>query len=295
MIFHGSEGPIIVRRFKPDEWNPDQQAFYEAARANGFPECPDHNAPDSTGVGPTPLNNPGRVRWSTAIGYLSTARERPNLTIQPECLVQKVLFEGKRAVGIRAEVEGEVLDYGGENIILSAGAIGSPHLLMLSGVGPTEKLESVGVPSLHDLPGVGENLRDHPQVRTVWRTRDGFEQPVGRPGMQVTLRYTAEGSHLTNDMLIQSISRSPIDIRPYRTEARDELGFGMVVCIDLAVGAGSLYLRDKDPHIQPFLNYNYLEDNFDTARLREGVRISLSFAEHEKWGAFGEGASGSDG
>ena len=281
--FHGSDGPIIVRRFKPDEWNPDQRAFYEAARANGFPECPDHNAPDSTGVGPTPLNNPGRVRWSTAIGYLSAARERPNLTIQPECLVHKVLFDGKRAIGIRAEVDSEVLDYEGANIIMSAGAIGSPHLLMLSGVGPTQRLDAVGVPVLHDLPGVGENLRDHPQVRTAWRTRDGFEQPVGVPGMQVTLRYTAEGSHLSNDMLIQSGSRSPIDIRPYRTGASDELGFAMTICIDLAVGAGSLYLRDKDPHIQPFLDYNYLEDEFDTARLREGVRICLDFAKHEGW------------
>ena len=99
--FHGSDGPIIVRRFKPDEWNPPSRAFYDAALANGFPECPDHNAPDTTGIGPTPLNNPGRVRWSTAIGYLSDARERPNLTIQPDCLVHKVLFDGKRAVGIR--------------------------------------------------------------------------------------------------------------------------------------------------------------------------------------------------
>ncbi len=281
--FHGSEGPIIVRRFKPDEWNPDQRAFYEAARANGFPECPDHNAPDSTGVGPTPLNNPGRVRWSTAIGYLSIARERPNLTIQPECLVHRVLFEGNRAVGIRGEVDGEVFDYEAENIILSAGAIGSPHLLMLSGVGPTEKLETVGVQVLHDLTGVGENLRDHPQVRTSWRTRDGFEQPVGAAGMQVTLRYTAEGSHLPNDMLIQAISRSPVDLKPYQTGANDELGVSMVICIDLAIGSGSLYLRDKDPHIQPFLNYNYLENDFDTARLREGVRICLDFAEHESW------------
>ena len=84
-------------------------------------------------------------------------------------------------------------------------------------------------------------------------------------------------------MLIQSISRSPIDIKPYRTGASDELGVAMVICIDLAVGAGSLYLRDKDPHIQPFLDYNYLVNEFDTARLREGVRISLDFAEHESW------------
>ena len=119
--FHGSDGPIIVRRFKSDEWNPDQRAFYEAARTHGFPDCPDHNAPDSTGVGPTPLNNPGRVRWSTAIGYLSSARERPNLTILANCLVHKVRFEGNRAVGITAEIDGMVEDYEAGNVILSAG------------------------------------------------------------------------------------------------------------------------------------------------------------------------------
>ena len=281
--FHGSDGPIIVRRWKPNEWIEPQRAFYEAALANGFPECPDHNAPDTTGVGPTPLNNPGRVRWSTAIGYLSTARERSNLTIQPNCLVHKVLFDGKRAVGIRAEVDGEVSDFEGVNIILSAGAIGSPHLLMLSGVGPTERLDDVGVSVVHDLPGVGENLRDHPQVRMAWRTRDGFELPYNTPGCQITLRYTAAGSHLPNDMLIHPGSRTPIDSRPYRPGSSDEFGIAMVICIDLAVGSGSLYLRTKDPHVQPFLNYNYLEDDFDTARLREGVRISLDFAEHEGW------------
>ena len=281
--FHGSDGPIIVRRFKSDQWNPPSRAFYDAALANGFPECPDHNAPDTTGVGPTPLNNPGRVRWSTAIGYLSDARDRPNLTIQPDCLVHKVLFDGKRAVGIRAETDGEVVDYAGANIILSAGAIGSPHLLQLSGVGPAESLDAVGVPVLHDLTGVGKNLRDHPQVRVIWRKREGFELPEDTPGIQMTLRYTAEGSDLPNDMLIHPGSRSPVEIKPYRPGSSDEIGLAMVICIDLAVGSGSLYLRDKDPHIQPFLDYNYLQEKFDVARLREGVRICLDFAEYEGW------------
>ena len=134
--FHGSEGPIIVRRFKPDQWNPDQQAFYESALARGFPDCPDHNAPDTTGVGPTPLNNPGRIRWSTAIGYLRGIRGRANLTILPKTLVHRVLFDGKRAVGVTAETGGKVKDIEGRDVILSGGAIGSPHLMLLSGVGP---------------------------------------------------------------------------------------------------------------------------------------------------------------
>ena len=114
-------------------------------------------------------------------------------------------------------------------------------------------------------------------------SREGFELPEDTPGIQMTLRYTAEGSELPNDMLIHPGSRSPVEIKPYRPGSSDEIGLAMIICIDLAVGAGRIYLRDKDPHIQPFLDYNYLEDDFDTARLREGVRICLDFAEYEGW------------
>ena len=79
--FHGSDGPTIVRRYKPDEWIPDQRAWYEACKQYGFSDSPDHNDPDSTGVGPCPFNNPNRIRWSTAVGYLNPARDRPNLTV----------------------------------------------------------------------------------------------------------------------------------------------------------------------------------------------------------------------
>ena len=281
--FHGSDGPIIIRRFKPDQWNDDQRGFYEAALARGFADCPDHNAPDTTGVGPTPLNNPGRIRWSTAIGYLRSVRDRPNLTIMPKCLVHRVLFEGKRAVGVTAETGGKVVDLEGRNIILSAGAIGSPHLLLLSGVGPASGLEAVGVPVVHDLPGVGKNLRDHPQVWVTWRKRDDFEQPPDIPGIQITLRYTSEGSHLPNDMLIHPGSRGLVGRRPFGHTSSDERGILMVVCLDLAVGSGSVKLRDSDPHIQPFLDYNYLQEEFDRSRMREGVRICLELGEHEGW------------
>ena len=283
--FHGSDGPIIVRRFKSDEWNPPSRAFYDAALANGFPECPDHNAPDTTGIGPTPLNNPGRVRWSTAIGYLSDAR-RPTQPHDPARLPspqgavrrQTSRWDQEQRQMARSSTTR------GANIILSAGAIGSPHLLQLSGVGPAESLDAVGVPVLHELPKAwATNLRDHPQVRVIWRKREGFELPEDTPGIQMTLRYTAEGSELPNDMLIHPGSRSPVEIKPYRPGSSDEIGLAMVICIDLAVGAGRIYLRDKDPHIQPFLDYNYLEDDFDTARLREGVRICLDFAEYEGW------------
>ena len=144
-------------------------------------------------------------------------------------------------------------------------------------------LKAVGVPVVHELPGVGQNLRDHPQVWVTWRKRDDFDQPDGIPGLQMTLRYTAEGSHLSNDMLIHPGSRGLVGRRPFGPGSSDERGILMVVCLDLAVGAGRLTLRDSDPHIQPFLDYNYLQEEFDRARMREGVRICLDLAQHEDW------------
>ena len=157
--FHGSDGPIPVSRFSKTEMNEDQKAFYEASLDYGFPECPDHNDPDSTGVGPTPLNNVDGVRWSTALGYLSVARERPNLTIAARTQARRVLFEGRRAVGVEvASKDGTAVHHAGE-VVTAGGAIGSPQLLMLSGVGPAEHLERNGVRVVQDAPGVGQNLR----------------------------------------------------------------------------------------------------------------------------------------
>ena len=131
--FHGSDGPIIARRFKRDDWLPAQVAFYDACKDAGFPDCEDHNDPDSTGVGPTPFNNPNGIRWSTALGYLDPARNRLNLTLRPNCTVHKILFEGNRATGVQVESGGETFVVQGDQIILSGGAIGSPQILMLSG------------------------------------------------------------------------------------------------------------------------------------------------------------------
>ena len=179
--FHGTEGPIICRRFtNRDEYPPMQTAFYSAVRAAGYPDGPDHNHPDFTGIGPIPFNNPNGIRWSTNIGYLSMSRHRLNLTIRPNCTTHRVIIEDGRATGLEVESGGEKFVAEGEEIILSAGAIGSPHILMLSGVGPAAPLSDLGIPVVHDAPGVGQNLRDHPSLRwsggrsltsswTLWR------------------------------------------------------------------------------------------------------------------------------
>src|SRR5262249_17328999 len=144
--YHGHDGPIPVKRWPRGEWLPPQSAFYAACLDADFNESPDHNAPGASGVGPIPLNTLDGVRWSTARGYLHSARARPNLTIMPETRVERVLIDGGRALGVLARQAGKEHRLEAGEVILSAGAIGSPHLLMLSGIGPADQLRAAGVP-----------------------------------------------------------------------------------------------------------------------------------------------------
>ncbi len=278
--FHGTDGPIIARRFKREEWLPSQTAFYNACKAYGFPDSPDHNSPDSRGVGPTPYNNPNGVRWSTALGYINPARHRLNLTIRPNCMVHRVIFQGRRATAVEVESGGERFIAEGEQIILSAGAIASPQLLMLSGVGPADQLRSLGIPVVRSLPGVGQNLRDHPIVFVTWRTRPGHNLDGFAPRGQFSLRYTAQGSHLRNDMIVMMNSFATERINR-GGDRMEPLGIRMIVALYLALGSGELRLTSRDPHVQPSLDYNYLQEPFDRQRLREGVRLALKLVEHE--------------
>ena len=278
--FHNSDGPIIVKRFKPEEWFPDQRAFYDACRAAGFADSPDHNAPDASGVGPIPNNNPNGVRWSTALGYLDPARNRLNLTIRSNCMVRRLVIAGNRVAGVEVESGGERFTVEGEEIILSAGAIGSPHILMLSGVGPADNLRSVGIPVVHDSPGVGQNLRDHPHVFVGWRTKK--DHPLNRlaPWHQVGLRWTAEGSDLRNDLMLVMISNAPGSVNQGAWSI-EPVGVGMLALLDLAVGSGELRLTSSDPDAQPFLDYRYLESKFDRRRMREMVRTAVKLADSQ--------------
>lgn len=283
--FHGTDGPIIARRWRPEQWSLDQMAFYEACLAAGYPDSPDLNHPDSTGVGPPAFNNPDGVRWSTAIGYLNPARHRLNLTIRADSLVHRLLFDGARAAGVLVESGGETFSVYGDQIVLSAGAIGSPHILMLSGVGPADHLASVGIPVVQDLPGVGQNLRDHPGVQLTWKTKPEFKQDPLAPRIQVALRYTATGSSLRNDMFIHPLSFATRE-GIYLNSEGEPLGIGMIAVIYLAAGAGEILLSSVDPHVQPSLDYNYLSEESDRRRLREAVRISVDLAGYKGLSTF---------
>ena len=276
--FHGSEGPIPVRRFPKAEWLPFQEAFFASCRQAGYPEDRDMNSPDSGGVGPIPMNNPEGVRMSTALTYLRAVRHRLNLTVRANVVVRRILFEGKKAVGVEVASGGEVYRLEAGQVVLSAGAMASPQLLMLSGVGQGEHLQQLGIPVVHELPGVGQNLRDHPIVAVICEVRDDHEQDPRAPRTQTALRYTATGSPDRNDMQIMASSFST----PIGGADPFEPGGVRIQCIlELADGAGEVRLSANDPSVQPALNYRYLEPERDRERLREAVRISLALLEHD--------------
>ncbi|MCL0054795.1 GMC family oxidoreductase N-terminal domain-containing protein [Dehalococcoidia bacterium] len=280
--FHGTEGPIIARRFKEDEWPPVQHAFYNAAKEAGHPDGPDQNNPDVTGIGPTPYNNPRGIRWSTNVGYLSMSRHRMNLTIRADCLTHRVVLEGNQAIGVEVESGGEKFIVYGEEIILSAGAIASPQILMLSGIGPSIHLRELGLSVIKDSPGVGQNLRDHPVLYVTWRTKPHIQLEGLAPRSQLMLRYTATGSDLRNDMKITMNNFATERIN--RGGGRmDAIGMRMMVVLDLAVSSGELNLESDDVNDQPSLDYNYFADEFDRKRSREGIRKAIDLANHQEF------------
>jgi choline dehydrogenase len=277
--YHGQSGPIPVSRWARSEWLPPQTAFHAACVAAGFPDCPDHNAPGVWGVGAIPLNTLNGVRWSTQIAYLNHIRSRPNLTILPGCSARRVLAEGQRAVGIVAEKSGAELLLEGGEIILSAGAIGSPHLLLLSGIGAADQVQHYGIRSIVDLPGVGRNMRDHPHVYATWQPTATVHMDARLPRYQVALRYTAPRSQLRNDMqiLMVSFATGRVD---RGGDGETPVGITLQPVLNLAVGWGELRLQSADPSIQPHIDFRYLREPFDRQRLRDALRLCVELAEH---------------
>ena len=291
--YHGSDGPIFVHHPSPDGWDANQRAFFNACRAAGFEEAHDHNHPDSNGVGPGITNNHNGVRFSTALGYLGQARHRLNLTVRADCQVQRIVFEGTRATGLLVESAGETFAVEAEQIILSAGAVGSPHLLLLSGVGPAAQLEGLGIPVVRDVSGVGRNLKDHPKVYVTWEVGEGLTAPANRGGGSAALRFTAPGSHLRNDLGINlaalvvprvkgtaaaTLANETLSDRDAPTTRYVE----MMIALLLPESTGELTLTSADYRVQPAMHYNYLAEPFDRERLRAAVRLALELSERRE-------------
>ena len=274
--FHGSDGPIPVRRYTEDELLTSPKAFLEACVAAGFPRTDDMNHPESTGVGFYALNRVDDIRMSTALTYLRIARNRLNLTVRPEVLVHRILFEGSRATGVVAESGGEAFTVEADRIILSGGAINSPQILMLSGVGPADHLADVGISVVADTPGVGQNLRDHPAI--FMRYESDVELPSRAPALQIGMRYTTPGSPFRNDMQMRPLQIRTEHIPTDFHRSGGHIPTGFSIALQKALSIGEIRLAGADPKERPILDYRYLTDPFDRERMRGAVRLCAEIA-----------------
>ena len=281
--FHGTSGPIICHRFPREKWLPASKAFEQSCLDAGFIKCEDANAPGTTGVGPLPLNNPNGIRWSTALGYLALSRHRLNLTIRSEVSVKKIIFDLNKnipkAIGVEVASGKDQFTVEGQEIILSAGAVASPQILMLSGIGPKDHLNDKGIEIIHHSQGVGQNLADHPQILVTWKTKPEIDLDALAPRIQLGLRYTAKGSKLNNDMIVYMMAVA--SDRPERGGLRSKpIGIQANLCINLAKGKGEVKLNSKDFRDQPFLDFNYLNEEEDRRRFRDGVKMLVELEKH---------------
>jgi choline dehydrogenase len=266
--YHGSTGPMRVSRRLPHTWNAEERTFAAACIELGFPSCTDLNDPNACGVGPTPSSSQDGTRMSTARTYLSLARGRPNLTIRANTVARRIRFDGSRATGVEV-AGGEVIE--ADEVVVSAGTVQSPQLLMVSGIGSADRLRALGIPVLVELPGVGRNLRDHPTLVMLWERRDGAPLGDASPYPGMRMRFTAPGSPYVGDSRIGLPSNAVRDGHP---DGR----YGLYVSLNLAASAGEVRLQSSDPDVAPSLDYRYFDDADDRRRIREIVAIAVEIA-----------------
>lgn len=279
---HGRGGPVPVRRWRPDELTEVQQSFLEVCLAAGHPWAEDHNDPESTGVGPIPSNRRDpRIRVSTTGSYLWPASTRENLKILPQALVDRVLFEGTRAAGVVLSVDGGPFEeIRARRVILSAGAVASPAILLRSGIGPAADLRVLGVPVRADLAGVGAGLTDQPRIGVFMTPRPGYENE-GKSTGQIVTRTTGDRF---NDQYYAMVNR--FDLTLHFPELRRVAGaravFGVMVVLRRQHSRGSVTLASSHPYAAPRVDLGYLSDERDYQLLAEGVRGCWDLARSPK-------------
>ena len=266
--WHHQGGPIPIRRHGPDELAPFQAAFMEACRALGFPACPDQNDPDPFGVGPHPMNKVGGVRMSAARCYLNEdVRRRENLTLRPKTSVRRVLFRNGKVTGLEVETSGQVEVLPTNRVVLSAGAIATPGILIRSGIGPRAMLERLGVEVVSDVPAVGARLLDHPGSLAIFIPKHHGIASIEHPLIQTVLRYTSEGSPFPSDMQLQPLSflEWPGNDMP-------------VVCISCCVGKprghGRITWTSADPAAKPHIELDIIAHPDDLACSVEAMELA---------------------
>jgi choline dehydrogenase len=266
--YHGSGGPLPVWRQPLDEMPTLDAAFYDAARCEGFRDEPDVNQPQRSGVGRQPRNIQASRRVDTAVAYLDPARNRPNLTVRADSVAVRVIWKGTRAVGLELESGGSRSTVQAAEIVLCAGALGSPQLLFASGVGPARALTRAGIPVRIDLPGVGENLQDHPLVNIALTPRDEARPRADDAclGTRVAVYYTASGSTRPSDIQVCMTSALQGDSGAVRAS---------IACIlNAELSTGRLHFTGPGVTDLPVIEYGYLGEPGDVVRLRDAVRTA---------------------
>ena len=294
--YHGVGGLLKVSDLRLRR--PIAEYFVNAATQIGIPFNDDYNGKNQEGVGYFQQTCYKGLRWSTAKGFLRPARKRTNLTVLTKAHTNRVLIEGKKAVGVEFVLNGKTqTTYATGEVILAAGAIGSPQILQLSGVGPKEVLDKVGVPVTHELAGVGKNLQDHLQIRLVFKTslrtlndevNSWFKQVF------VGLKYilTRSGPLTLAASQVTAFTKSKKDVdRPdiqfhMQPLSADKPGdgahkfsaFTSSVCQLRPHSKGYLEILSTDPQVYPAIHPNYLSDERDCQVAVDGIKVARRIA-----------------
>jgi choline dehydrogenase len=302
--YHGAGGPIAVSGVRIHRKLCD--VFIDAAEEVGIPRNDDFNGANQEGAGYFQQTCRKGLRCSTAVGYLNPVKSRPNLKIVTRALVQRVLFDGNRAAGVAWTVKGQAGEARSRGeVILSTGAIGSPQILMLSGVGPAQHLKDTGIEPVHDLAGVGENLQDHLQIRSVYKTREpitlndevnnpirkmlmGIEYILFRTGpltiaaSQVCVFTKTDPGMATPDIQfhIQPLSADKPGEGPHKFSA-----FTASVCQLRPESRGQILLKSPDPSAHPAIHANYLSTATDRDIAVKAIKVTRKIAATEALGS----------
>lgn len=273
--YHGRGGPTPIHRMPQEQWGSADAALSAAALAAGHPWAPDVNAPYAAGVSPYPINSRAGRRVSVNDAYLEPARSLPGLTIRGDALVDRVVFSGERATGVRVIVDGTATTELADEIVLCAGVIHSPAILMRSGIGPAADLRTLGITVRHDLP-VGRGMQDHPMIVVeLPLTEETAVQTADDRHTNVCVRWTSGFGTARHDMMFVSLNQNVLSM-----EAADKRfpagGFG--VWLNRNDSRGVLTLTSADPAAQPDVRERMLAHPQDRARLRHGVRALVELA-----------------
>lgn len=291
--YRGAQGPLATNAGNEMK-NPLYRAFVDAGREAGYITTEDPNGHMQEGFGPMHMTVKDGVRWSTANAYLKPAMSRPNLTVITHAMTRRVLLEGKRAVGVEYDHQGQThTARAAREVLISAGPIAAPHLLQRSGIGPAAVLQAAGVAVLHDLPGVGENLQDHSEVYIQYECKQpitlngkmgllsrfliGVEWVLFKRGLSVSNHFES-GGFIRSDASLASPDIQfhflPAAMRYDGKKPLDGHGFMVLTGPNKPKSRGHVRVRSADPYEQPDILFNYLDREEDREGFRRCLRLT---------------------